>query len=264
MATKLSSRTVFISIGVVIVLSVLNAYVLKNTFATRVLGWIGSPGAYIFERSSVVRSIVSEFKHIRNLTAENAHLRQEGVELLARVGQREALEDEIDFLRRSLKVPTDEIVPVMTAGLFTVDLVPPHYNALINRGSDDGVVVGQIVVTGESVLVGRITEVLSTFSRVQLVNDPGLEVAARVLGRATMGITKGNLDQGISLNLVVQEDEISEGDTVVSNGHDAFPPGLIIGRVVHVESNESTVFKKVRLDPVMQKIPLGPVLLLRP
>ena len=261
---RLSYRLIFIFLIVIAGVGLVNAHVFNNALTSRALGLIGSPMAYIFERSSIARTMAGEFGHIKDLTKENARLRQENIALVARIGDREALENENDFLRKSLKITIKNIQPALAAGMFMIDFDPPGYNALINRGSNHGVTAGQVVITEEGVLVGRIKEILPTTSRVQLINDPALEISAQVLGKPTMGITKGNLENGIILNLVVQEDQIAEGDTIISNGNDGFPAGLTIGRVSYIEANDSAVFKKVKIDPAMRRIPLGPVLLLKP
>jgi len=244
-------------------LSLLNRYFIHDALANEMSQVFKQPGSYLFARLSGIETVLSELKRWRRLTAENAELRRNNITLVSRLAEQSSLQKENDFLRRSLKVQQKIAQPVITAGIFMSGLSAPGYQVLINKGTKDGVIVGYIVVTSDGVLVGRVKEALSDISKVQLVTDPGLEVAVQILGKNTLGITQGELNQGISMNLVVQEDQIAEGDTVISNGHDSFPAGLIIGKVTHVEVNESEVFKKIRIEPGMTTVPLGAVLILK-
>ena len=258
----ISSRVLVISFVVVTVIAVTNRYLMHDALAARVGEWVRMPASRLMEKFSFVKSFISELKHVRTLAQENANLRREHDALLARLAEQESLRSENSFLRQSLRVQQRVAQPLLTAGVYSSGLHGPSYQVMINRGQTDGVMVGHIVATSEGVLIGRIKEVLPHVAVVQLVSDPSLEIAVQVLGKDTMGIARGDLDRGISLNLVVQEEDISEADTLVSNGHDGFPAGLIVGTVSHIEINESEIFKRIRVEPRAANIPIGPVLLL--
>jgi rod shape-determining protein MreC len=223
---------------------------------------VRTPGTYIYARSSAVRKTAEEYKQVRSLTEENARLRKEQTALLARLGYEESLARENTFLRASLKIPQRIGRPITEAGVFMEYISASGYQTLINKGTSQGIGVGDIVATSEGVLIGKIQEVFPAYARVQLVSDPSLEIAAQVLGKTTRGIAQGNLDQGMSLNLIVQEESVTEGDTIISSGHDTYPAGLILGRIGHVDSNESEVFKKIRIDSANASSLLGPVIIL--
>jgi len=260
---KISYRFILTAFFICIVLALLNKFAFHNGLANAAVTLIRSPASFMFERVGFVRATVLELRNIRTLSNENAKLRQENTALVGRIGIQESLERENDFLRRSLRIVQRISRPTQSAGIFMSQFNGAGYQTMVNKGSSDGVGIGDIIISPEGVLIGRIAEVFSSYSRAQVTTDSAMEVGAKVLGKETMGIAQGALEQGMLLQLVVQEEDVAEGDTIVSNGHDSFPAGLILGSIIHIESNESDVFKKIRIEPALERIPLGPVLLIK-
>ena len=149
------------------------------------------------------------------------------------------------------------------AGIFNVNLTPGGYNVLLNKGSRDGISEGDIVVSAGNVLIGRVQKVMDNFSRVLFVYDPAFKITGKILGSDVAGIARGALRDGMYLDLIVQADEIKEGDTLISAGDDMFPPALVIGQVDHVELNETQLFKKVRIKPAIQDGQIGKVIVIK-
>jgi rod shape-determining protein MreC len=100
----------------------------------------------------------------------------------------------------------------------------------IDRGEDHGVRVGMPVVTADGV-VGQVVRAVGASADVMLLTDPasrigGVAQRSRVRG-AVMGAGDG---RRLALNLVRREDDIQEGDTIVTAGSDGiFPRGLMVG-----------------------------------
>ena len=173
------------------------------------------------------------------------------------------LENENDFLRRTVRISQKFDNPVVYAGIFNLNFTPAGYNVLLNKGAQDGISEGDVVVTAEGVLVGKIEKVMQNFARVLFVSDPEFKVTAKVVSSGTSGIARGALNEGMYLDFVVQEDEIKEEDMLMSTGNDLFPPALIIGYVDHIEANATQMFKKVRIRPAIKDVQLGRVLVIK-
>ncbi|MEK7076409.1 MAG: rod shape-determining protein MreC [Patescibacteria group bacterium] len=173
------------------------------------------------------------------------------------------LENENDFLRRTVRISQKFDHPVVYAGIFNLNFTPAGYNVLLNKGAQDGISEGDVVVTAEGVLVGKIEKVMQNFARVLFVSDPEFKVTAKVVSSGTSGIARGALNEGMYLDFVVQEDEIKEEDMLMSTGNDLFPPALIIGSVDHIEANATQMFKKVRIRPAIKDVQLGRVLVIK-
>lgn len=185
----------------------------------------------------------------KTLAQENASLKSAVSLFVSTEANLQALQSENDVLRKSLGLSSRLKRELISAGIFNVFLGPDGYYALVNKGFEDGVKVGQAVTSPEGVLIGKISDSFSDSSRVMLLNNPDLSLTARVLGGETSGILRGALADGMELNLVTQSDKIVEGDTLVTTGDDLLPAGLVVGVVRHVENNDTKLFKKIMVDP---------------
>lgn len=218
--------------------------------------------ASLFGKFEAFNKFAGELRRFRSLANENSDLKQENLDLLSRLAKLDILEQENYFLRTALDIEQEIGRDVIYAHVFNVNLGPDGYNVLLNKGARDGVKKDDIVITEQKALVGVIEEVSGNFSRVLFVFDPEFKITARVLGSSTAGIATGAYREGMYLDLIAKEDEIKEGDVLISTGDDMFPSALIVGSVAHVEVNESQMFKKVRIDPAADAR-LGSVVVLK-
>ena len=113
-------------------------------------------------------------------------------------------------------------------------------------------------------MVGQVRQVFKNFSKILFIADPNFKINAKVAGSDTVGIARGALKDGLLFDLIVQGDQIKEGDLIVSSGNDLMPSALNIGTVSLVEVNETKIFKKVKIMPAVNKIKLGRVLIIKP
>ncbi len=163
----------------------------------------------------------------------------------------QSLESENEILRKSLGLSARFKRHVLPAGIFNISLTPDGYHALINKGQKDAVTIGQAVISPEGILVGKINTVFSNSAQVMFINDPSFSVTVQVLHGQTTGILQGALNDGLIMKLVTQSDKIVEGDTLITTGNDMIPAGLVVGLVRNVENNDTQLFKRVNVNPVM-------------
>ena len=71
---------------------------------------------------------------------------------------------------------------------------------------------------------------------------------------------RGNLSDGALLEFISQNDDIVEGDTVVTKGNDLLLSGLILGVISKISQNESNLFKEVSVRTYLSDIDLSRVL----
>lgn len=127
---------------------------------------------------------------------------------------------------------------------------------IIDVGSDNGILEGMSVMT-DSGLVGHVTEVSATSSKVQLLiteNNQMTNVAVSI--QVDDGILAGILSdydersQELILEQVPADEEIKKGATVTTSGLGGVSPeGLIIGEVTSVESDSFGLSQSVRVKP---------------
>lgn len=224
---------------------------------------IKTPASYTFTKLESTRFFLKKLVEIKKLITDNDELKKENFELVSKLADYENLKSENNFLRSILKISPRFENKIVYASVFNFQIGSNGYSFLLNKGAKDEIREKDIVITEEGVLVGKIEKVYDNFSKVIVVNDPNFSVMAKVIGSETSGIAKGALDQGMYLDLIIQSDPITESDTLISSGMDFFPPALIIGKVSHVEANETDIFKKVKIKPALEDVKIGRVLIVR-
>ena len=147
---------------------------------------------------------------------------------------------------------------------------------VINVGTEDGVEPNRPVVIGESTLIGRTTEVSNHTAQVMLVTDQMFAAGVRIIppsefdpasGEISPAVTAEGVSYGQGLletdlegyfgvGLVSQSSRAEEGDYVVTSGRAGdkellFPPGLYVGKVESVSSQDYDQFKNIVVEPAM-------------
>jgi len=109
----------------------------------------------------------------------------------------------------------------------------------LSRGSRDGIQVGGIVA-GPGGLVGRITHVTPSTSRVLLVSDPTSQVGVTISRSRHMGYMRGQAANRAVMEFFDKVPDVQPGDVVsTSSFSQLFPPGFPIGRVESVNLSKS-------------------------
>jgi rod shape-determining protein MreC len=141
----------------------------------------------------------------------------------------------------------------------------------IDRGSRDGVVVNSPVLTGEG-LVGRVSEVGATQSRVVLVGDPNCRVSVLVGDEKNreQGVIEPKSsspldDTLVELSYLSRNSKLAAGQPVVTSGiGGVFPKGILVGQIavswnvgfgLYKEAQVRLAVKMNRLEEVFVKIP---------
>lgn len=120
---------------------------------------------------------------------------------------------------------------------------------LIDLGREHGINVGMPVVTDQG-LVGRISEVTDTLSKVLLLNDPSSSASALLADSRLNGIVSGSTSGALIMDFIPQGQEFREGELVLSSGLGGkFPKGLVIGTIESIESLPNAVFQKASVRP---------------
>ena len=127
----------------------------------------------------------------------------------------------------------------------------------VDKGSDDGVKVGQPVINEEA-LIGRVTDVIGGSAQVTLITDQTMKVPARAGRRGVFGIVEpssvGN-PTDLVMRFVPPGARLAPGDRVLTRGTEPtdasqslYPRGLPIGQVTRID-NEGTDTQEVHLRP---------------
>lgn len=159
--------------------------------------------------------------------AEGWRLLQERFIDEARTERSLAREDLLSLYEEGL----DGFRPIAARLLPVPDLSPQRHGALLDRGRDDGVEVGQGVI-GRTGVIGLVAEVGARRSRLIFSDDPNFRASFRIEEKGR-GMVAGGPGRG-ELHPLLRFDrlDLAEGDLLVTSGGDGrFPRSLVIGIV---------------------------------
>jgi rod shape-determining protein MreC len=221
------------------------------------------PLNFVFGGINYFSNFLSEIGDWRNLAQSNIELKEKNMKLLAETAEIQIIKDENAKLRQALNLGQRLDKQFISANIFSSAMAPNGLDFIINKGAEAGLKKDLVVITESGVLIGVVKEVFAHSAKLTSVLDEKFKITARDINSGATGIATGALRDGLNLSLVVQADEISEGDIIVSSGDDFFPAGLIIGQVSFVESKEGELFKKVRIKPAFEDVLFSSVLIIK-
>ncbi len=236
---------VFIVTGVIF----LNNYVLNNFLQDEFYRAVSKPGIFLSEALGKVSKYGGSFFNRGAVVRENNELKKENNVLLGHVAELEGLKRENDFLRNELKVAPRLDSKLLIVEIFSVQKNGLFSTALINKGRADGVERAMAVITSGNILAGAISEVFDSSALVLLVDDPRSVVSVRFQGSNVLAEAKGDLQNGLKINEVTYQEEIKEGDMIVTSGLDGMKESLLVGRVSKVVSGGG-LFREVVAKPL--------------
>ena len=182
----------------------------------------------------------------------NEALKSANQELVSTGLKIQELEKENDFLRKELGVVKRKKMEVALAKVFHHQLDGQSSTSLIDVGKNEGVKVGMPVIFNGEILFGVIKEVYADSSLIYLITDPRVNLSVKIENSETMGRSKGNLSNGLNLELVANQEEITPGQLVITSGLDGLPSALVVGTIKTAEPSQGGLFQKILVEPKFQ------------
>lgn len=175
---------------------------------------------------------------VDRLIIENVRLREAEIENVT-------LREQLNFKQAN---PSFELLSAQVIGRDPTNLLG---YLIIDRGSAEGVAVGMPAVTHRG-LVGRITETNPHSSKVLLITDVSSSVNALIQESRATGVVQGRMGHGLVMRYVQQEEEMKEGDLVLTSGLGGnFPTRVIIGQVTAVRKKDVELFQEADVRPAV-------------
>ena len=233
--TKRSKYALSVLAGFIIILLLLQTPLMGavrdkvwNAWATTFARWF-SIGPLIVENN------VAE--QLRDLQAENVRLKAESVDY-RRIRQQISSPAYDDF----------EQVASETIGHPLNDIWRSQY--VVNRGADDGLVLGAPGVIYGSTLVGFVVELHKETAVLQLVFHPLTSLQAEVIAHEDIGrgLVKGRFYTGVELVTVPRDVALQSGQDVVTVAQDSVVPfGLQIGKIGTIKETQQEPYQQAQL-----------------
>ncbi len=239
-----------------IIAGVVNAVNPDVTFIENVVQVVVTPMQKVFTNmGNGISNFFGYFSNVDNLKSEIEALKTENAELKNELEKSEAKALQNDELRKllSMKEAYPEL-ELQAAEVISRDPSNWYNTFVIDKGAVDGVAVNQSVVSVNKSLVGRISEVGTTWARVTTINDPGNAAGAEVVRSGEYGIVEGDssqLSEGYCrLSYVSKNANIIVGDKVITSGLGGiYPKGLSIGKVLEIRPDMQGISQYAVISP---------------
>ncbi|WP_407651337.1 rod shape-determining protein MreC [Denitrificimonas halotolerans] len=206
--------------------------------------WLGDLPVRVWSDS------IQMFSSRTNLIAENEQLRAETLLMQRRLQKLATLTEQNVRLRELLNSSALIDDRVLVAELIGIDPNPYTHRILINKGSEDGVTLGQPVLDARGVM-GQVVEVMPYTSRILLITDSNHSVPVQVNRNGLRAIASGTGHlESMELRYVTDSADIRKGDLLVTSGMgQRFPVGYPVAVVSEVQRNTGQPFARIKILP---------------
>ncbi len=217
------------------------------------LGYITTPiqsiGINIIEK---LGSLADYFKDKTELGNEKEKLREELLIARAEINRLKLIEDENTQLESLLEIQ-DIYSDYPTTGARVIAKDPGNWFStfLIDKGTDHGLKKNMAVMTADG-LVGKISECGYNYSKVVSIIDNTDAVSAQSVRTNSIGYVTADLSEEAQCKMQYSDNasDILAGDEIVtSHISEIYPPGISIGHVKRLTSDDKTSMKYAIIEP---------------
>ena len=212
---------------------------------------LGATGAT--ENATSFVDFVLEFRTLRQ---RNSELEQINSNLLVENFRLREVERENQQLREMLEFATTRPGLELRGAQIVARVIGQESNnfldfIMLDLGSVHGIAVGMPVVTDQG-LVGRISEVTNTTSKVLLITDISSSVNALLQSSRVNGVVRGSPAGDLVMDYIPQGALFSVGEIVLTSGLGGnFPKGIPLGQVVDIRQRDIDVFQQAVVQPTV-------------
>ena len=187
------------------------------------------------------------------LEQQNEALRTELLIHKRKLQQMAALVAENTRLRQLLNSADTIETRVLVAEMIGVSPDPVRHKVMINRGTRDGVYLGQPVVDANG-LVGQVTEPGTSTSMVMLISDPSHALPVQINRNGIRLVAEGQGDLfELKLRHISSTMDVQPGDLLVTSGlGQRFPPGYPVAIIEQVTYDPGQPFARVVAKPMAE------------
>jgi rod shape-determining protein MreC len=221
-----------------------------------------------------VGDFFSGLAHLPSMARENQALKDQLATLQTQVAGDVQRQAELEHLQDLLDLQTSLDPSAVPAVVIANGMSNFDYSITIDQGSNDGIKVGQPVVTGSAEsprLVGQVVSVTPISSDVQLLIDRSFNVAGGLATSGETGLVTGQGDQDLSMSDIPPGTKFPEGlpeyvFTItydVGGQHGRYPPNILIGEVSSVHEGSNSLDTDVSIRPAVDFSALEFVLVLQ-
>lgn len=247
------------------IISAVTAVILSLTLIAWIAGGIFAPQSSLsgvisspFQRiatsiSNGFRDFTQKFRDNETLIVEKSELQDEINHLNEQIADYEKIKAENEFYKNYLEIKdAHPDFQFESAVIISRDSNDEYGAFTIDAGSVDGIQVHDPVIT-DAGLVGYVSSVGLTTSKVTTILDPNISVGAIDSRTSDAGIIGGNLTltSGGKTRMynIRRTSSVAIGDYVVTSGSGVFPKGLLIGKISNISQEEFKTSLYAEIEP---------------
>ena len=191
----------------------------------------------------------------KSIREENEKLKIENAELKEKNINMENIIAKEDFLKNEYNLYLQNKESLISANVIALDNNNLFIRFNINKGSKDGVKVGDIIVQGTAgdkentyikAVVGKVIEVGYNWSKVSSLVDSTSNISFNIVRSQSYGAISGQENNLLSGFMYKSDADVVVGDRLVTSGRGGiFPRDLYIGEVTEVKSSDNNLEKKI-------------------
>ena len=203
-----------------------------------------------------IASVVGAITEIDRLRLDNVSLRDANDRLANENKRLALLRQENDQLTGLLQLQNGFDHATVAARVIGRETLPTIRMVTLDKGSDDGLALGDVVIVQGGALAGRITDIGRTFAKVTLLSDASSIVIGQLTISSATGEIRGeaggvlvmkNIDAGAAISL--DEEVYTAGLELAGGIRSPYPRGLVIGSVVDVQRDATDVVQTAFVQP---------------
>lgn len=190
---------------------------------------------------NAVINLLTDFDDLVDAKKENQVLREENEKLRNFYIKSLNINRENKDLKDTLNFVTTKSSSFKVARIVGRSHQMFNQTLFIDAGKNRGIKEGSLV-TGNRGVIGRISQVGETQSRLILVTDANSRIPILASKARVRGILTGNNSASMEILYLQKNHTISAGDWIFTSGDgDTLPPGLLIGVVKKVDKSYASV-----------------------
>lgn len=206
--------------------------------------------------AKTISSVAGTVAEIDRLRIDNAALQAENDRLTAENARLNEIARENDNLTALLQLRAGFDYQTVAANVIARESSEFRKSIVIDRGTDQGLKVGDVAVAAGGALAGRVTDVTNGTARILLLTDTQSTVIGQLSTNAATGEVVGQLGGVLIMDQIDVTETVTVGDEVVTAGielasgvRSPYPKGLLIGQVVDVKHDANAVVQTAYLQP---------------
>jgi rod shape-determining protein MreC len=210
----------------------------------------------IHDVAATVAGAFSAVGEIDRLHTDNASLRRENERLTAENLRTKSIEQANEQLTALLQLRNSFAYETAAAEVIARDSSEARRSITISKGTDAGIVAGDVVIAEGGALVGRVSQAGPTFANVTLISDRSSTVIGQTETSAARGDVVGQLGGALIMENIDSTEKVEPGEQVLTAGiqlaggvRSPYPKGLLIGEVTDVKRDPNSVVQTAYILP---------------